>query len=433
MKLDIEPLMDVIGRYLAKADEELEKTLEEEGFTAADIAVGAINRMEEDVTDALEERAKKLLERIKAAEDVEEFLEKVWPDMRDEETLEAVLKEMFREQFEDLVQQFTYHWMLGDAPDVAEAFEEDERITEQTQDFISGWSSELAELMHLSTNDQIEKVLRRAQQESMTVSQAAELIAESGIRQPGYRARRVALTEVLRMESYSQLEAMIQNPLAYKKRWVHHLSNNPRENHMAVHGQEVFKREAFALPGGYAPQCPRDTCLPPEESINCHCTMEVIEDESALGMTRDELRESRQKYMDEADAEWEKRMSAEDMLRYAEPDTVKNYFENLENGGTIKVNISSEKQFGKKAGKHCQEFGLNPASEEGRKRLKSKISDIVYSCDEVRRGTWRGQKDEVLFYLKNDDVVLTKQNGDFITVMKGAAKNNAGVKNAGKQ
>ncbi len=51
------------------------------------------------------------------------------------------------------------------------------------------------------------------------------------------------------MESYSQLEAMIQNPLAYKKRWIHVPSSNPRENHIAMDGQEVFKREAFVLNG----------------------------------------------------------------------------------------------------------------------------------------------------------------------------------------
>lgn len=74
----------------------------------------------------------------------------------------------------------------------------------------------------------------------------------------------------------------------------------------------------------------------------------------------------------------------EDMLRYAEPDTIKNYFENIENGDTIKVNISDDKQ----------------------------LSAI---------------------YLRNDDAVLTKRNGDFVTVMKGSVKSNAGVKNARKQ
>lgn len=44
-------------------------------------------------------------------------------------------------------------------------------------------------------------------------------------------------------------------------------------------------------------------------------------------------------------------------------------------------------------------------------------------------GNWRGQEDDVLFYIKGEDVVVTKQNDEFITVLKGGV-NNARVKNA---
>lgn len=85
---------------------------------------------------------------------------------------------------------------------------------------------------------------------------------------------------------------MIQNPLAYKKKWKHVMSAHPRENHMAMDGQEVFKREMFTLTGKngatYMALCPRDTSLPVEETANCHCLMETIADENALGMTAEE-------------------------------------------------------------------------------------------------------------------------------------------------
>lgn len=107
---------------------------------------------------------------------------------------------------------------------------------------------------------------------------------------------------------------MIQNPLAYKKKWKHVMSAHPRENHMAMDGQEVFKREMFTLTGKngatYMVLCPRDTSLPVEETANCHCLMETIADENALGMTAEERAAARKKYMDEVNAEydaWEKK------------------------------------------------------------------------------------------------------------------------------
>lgn len=47
----------------------------------------------------------------------------------------------------------------------------------------------------------------------------------------------------------------------------------------------------------------------------------------------------------------------------------------------------------------------------------------------VRTGEWRGQKEDVLFNIKGEDVVITKKNGEFVTVMKGGV-NNGRVKNS---
>lgn len=54
----------------------------------------------------------------------------------------------------------------------------------------------------------------------------------------------------------------------------------------------------------YRPKVPRDTCLPAEESINCHCVMEAVKDDRALGMSKEELARLREQALDEVDAEW---------------------------------------------------------------------------------------------------------------------------------
>ena len=103
-------------------------------------------------------------------------------------------------------------------------------------------------------------------------------------------------------------------------------------------------------------------------------------------------------------------------------------------GGMMKMNLqffaSKEKQFGKKIGKHAQDFGLDPSIESHRQRMHEIIDDICKNAEVTKIGTWRGQDEEVLFKIKGKDVVITKQNGEFITILKNGAINSARIKNA---
>lgn len=90
---------------------------------------------------------------------------------------------------------------------------------------------------------------------------------------------------------------------------------------------------------------------------------------------------------------------------------------------------SKEKQFGKKVGRHAKDYGLDPSNAEDRKKFQNIIDDIMENKDELRIGFWRGQKEDVLFHIKGEDVVITDQNNEFITLMKGGTSN-VRVKNA---
>ena len=109
---------------------------------------------------------------------------------------------------------------------------------------------------------------------------------------------------------------------------------------------------------------------------------------------------------------------------------------NTGNGGNITTEIPqmivNTQQFGKKVGRHAQDYGLNPASDSDRATILAIIEDIRSNATEVRTGSWRAQPEEVLFFIKGEDVVVTKKNGEFITVLKGGV-NNERVKNARKQ
>lgn len=92
----------------------------------------------------------------------------------------------------------------------------------------------------------------------------------------------------------------------------------------------------------------------------------------------------------------------------------------------------SDKQFGKKIGKHTKEYGLNPQSSTDRQKMRHTILDIAENADEIREGAWRGQAEEVLFYIKGKDVVVSKKDREFITILKDGVDNER-IKNSRKR
>lgn len=85
-------------------------------------------------------------------------------------------------------------------------------------------------------------------------------------------------------------------------------------------------------------------------------------------------------------------------------------------------------QFGKKVKRHAADWELDPKSEHDRQRLFEIARNIIENATEVfPRDEWRGQPDKVVFYLLGNDVVMTKPNGEYITIMKDAAVKNKKV------
>ncbi|MDO4648568.1 MAG: EndoU domain-containing protein [Eubacteriales bacterium] len=328
MRIDVKPLLDAIDRLIAKADDDLEETLAAEGYVGAKKAVKLKNKLEDAIDDALEADAVSFVEAVTEAETVAEFVGNGWGTIKTSEELEDALRTIFRKQFAEMIRQFTYNWIIAENPTLT-SFEE--KLSNPSVSFIENWSEELARLMNLSTKDTMERLLLKADAKGWSIDELAQAIGDSGIRNHGYRSRRVALTEMLRVQSYAQQESMVQDPLCYKKRWLHVMSGDPRENHMAMHGQEVFKREPFTLTGAdggtYMVMCPRDVGLPAKETINCHCLMEEIRDDNISGMTDEEWERLRDAEIERANAQYELEhgsdrvnnilsMEKEDQIRY---------------------------------------------------------------------------------------------------------------------
>lgn len=84
------------------------------------------------------------------------------------------------------------------------------------------------------------------------------------------------------------------------------------------------------------------------------------------------------------------------------------------------------KQFGKKVGKHAEDFGLDASNPAHRTAVRDRIESIVGRYDEVRQGPWNpqgGGGSDFLFYRQGSDIVVTKPSGDFVTVLPGGTTN----------
>ena len=304
-KTAAQSLIKAIDRYISKADQNFRDEIESEGFLAADAAMEAEEALENGMTDAINNHVDGVLDTLGDASSLKRYVEKTWPEIQKEPELRDKLHDLFYAQFTQLLHTGVVAYLKASDKEVGIAADEDGRTTPYARDFINGWSGQLADIMHLSTDRQINKILVDSAEKHLSISETTLAIGNSAIRSPGARSRLVAQTEVLRVESYSQLEAMRQDPAASEKEWIHtgRHKNKPRENHVAISGQTVPIGEPFSL-SGHKPMCPRDTSLPPEESINCHCIMRAKKDSKVLGLSADERKALRDKYLNDVEEEW---------------------------------------------------------------------------------------------------------------------------------
>ena len=196
----------------------------------------------------------------------------------------------FNSRFSDDIPEYTAEYLKRVESD---AVLDRIALTHETTAWISSWSDRLGEIMKLTDNTVIEKILSNGLKNGDSIADTAKKISDARIRDPGYRARRVAITETLRAHSVAQQESFMQSPAVEMKLWRHSgWREFARENHMAIDGQTVRKDEPFTLFGAdggvYNPMYPRDIVLPAGESINCGCISEPIVSEYVLGLSLEE-------------------------------------------------------------------------------------------------------------------------------------------------
>mgnify|MGYP000629925822 FL=1 len=82
-----DPIYDAIDRYLAKADEDLEDELKEEGYAEPKDTVSEINSLEEEIADILHSQTTALVTALKAADGDWDAAQENVSDMIDEDDI----------------------------------------------------------------------------------------------------------------------------------------------------------------------------------------------------------------------------------------------------------------------------------------------------------------------------------------------------------
>ena len=220
-----------------------------------------------------------------------------------------------------------------------------------------------------------------------------------------YCMERLMRTELARVQTEAQKQSFERNGFEQYE----FIANRSCCSHCQDLNGKHFKVEKM-MPGENAPP------LHP----NCRCSVAAYSASSEYNAWLDYLSNggSTEEWNATGKAEWEKQQSKKNLTNSSKWDKM-----------NVQFFASKEKQFGKKVGKHAADFGLDPSNASDRERFLNIIDDIMSNAETVRIGYWRGQSEDVLFHIRGEDVVITDQNNEFITILKGGISNER-VKNA---
>ena len=308
-------LIKAIDAYIQKADDDLEESLSDAGFALPKETAKTISEMEEELTKLLKENTKLIVAKLEDYEDIRDFLNTEWPELQSDPEFIKKLTRTFESYFTDNIPDYVTEYIKRTDPELTAL-----GLTLETTTWISEWSNELADLMKLNDNKVIENILTESLNEGSSVVDTAKKIADSSLRDPGYRSRRVATTELLRAHSVAQQESFMQSPAVEGKMWRHSgWRQYARANHMAMDGQTVAKDEPFTLYGAdggvYYPMYPRDSGLPAGESINCGCISEPVVSEEVLGLSLEERQRLQEEAINELDEEFDRKLDEQNKAR----------------------------------------------------------------------------------------------------------------------
>jgi len=145
----------------------------------------------------------------------------------------------------------------------------------RVREFLTARQTHLARTVNETTFNAIKDALAQGIREGEGTDQLAERVRHVFDVASRVRAERIARTETIGASNFAHIEAYRQSGVVQLKRWLAALDERTRETHREAHGQEVPVDAPFSV-GGHALMHPGDPDGPPEEVINCRCTVAPV-------------------------------------------------------------------------------------------------------------------------------------------------------------
>lgn len=307
-------LIKAIDDYIKKVNDKLKKKLKEQGYKNVDETIGLSTVIEDELSQTLKQQAVDLADAMSEYDSIEEFFTKEWPKIKAGDTTGKIISALFLSKLSEFIPKMSDVYYNEADTEVKIS-----SLTDRTTAWIKSWSSELGEMMKLDSVEELENIIIDGIDNKKGIAQVIQNIRDSGIREEYYQARRTAVTEVLRAHSVAQQEAYDLNPVIEEKEWKHCSSNNPRQNHLDMHGQRVPKNKPYTLIGAdrktYHPMYPRDPILPAGESINCGCLSSGVANKDILGFSVEERKKMQAEARAEIDKNWKAELNSQNKAK----------------------------------------------------------------------------------------------------------------------
>lgn len=137
----------------------------------------------------------------------------------------------------------------------------------------------LADRVTETTAEQITAIMTAGQIAGMGISEIADTIESGVFGQSEVRATRIARTETIGALNEGELVAAIETGVMRSKEWLTQGDDRVRDTHAAIDGVRIDLGAAFANGCQY----PGDPNAPPDETINCRCTLLFYDEEAPAG------------------------------------------------------------------------------------------------------------------------------------------------------
>lgn len=323
IKNNIDDILLAIDVFLAKADSKLEKELKESAVVDIDAAVACVNAIEDAYADASEKMRAELKEmfineiaNIPKTKLVNMSMEDIYEEILKKIILNVQQRPLSTEVLENYVNDVN-NFMTANAKAYSDALKERipfENFTGETNQWIEDRAQTLAEWTEKTSVDALREFLKKASDTATSVEELTQYVIDNDIRD-ATNARRFAVNETLRCNSYAKQDELMQNIEVETKTW-HHTgpTNTARPGHLKLDGVTIPKDKPFALVaekgGVYYCICPHDDSLPIGEVVNCRCKIEAGTTKDVTSFTDSELKELKDRARKKLDSEWEREFNA---------------------------------------------------------------------------------------------------------------------------